>query len=223
MLLIDNKAFVIYSCLLSLFVSDHELIYTPLFPADRSARKSKPPKPLSLCLKSSNKIKNDVSQNEATSFTCNPCMTNSATRATFSETRATPSPHSSPLYKPLSHPHQFISLTHTHTHTSPLIRHRLIYQSSSKNGGAPTTTGPTKPGPTSCQGNHCSHCRWVLPNPLRFDPSCYSHCLDHSNPTVRDIQSDSCPCGHYSSAYFHGVLSFRWVRCCGTDGSVMDL
>ena len=28
MLLIDNKAFVIYSCLLSLLVSDHELIYT---------------------------------------------------------------------------------------------------------------------------------------------------------------------------------------------------
>jgi len=28
MLLIDNKAFVIYSCLLSLLVFDHELIYT---------------------------------------------------------------------------------------------------------------------------------------------------------------------------------------------------
>ena len=228
MLLIDNKAFVIYSCLLSLFVSDHELIYTPLFPADRSARKSKPPKPLSLCLKSSNKIKTTCPKTKPLRLHATPAWQTPQHVPPFLK-HVPLHLHTHLLFINLSLTHinsslsLSLSLSHTHTHTSPLIRHRLIYQSSSKNGGVPTTTGPTKPGPTSCQGNHGSHCRWVLPNPLRFDPSCYSHCLDHSNPTVRDIQSDSCPCGHYSSAYFHGVLSFRWVRCCGTDGSVMDL
>ena len=116
MLLIDNKAFVIYSCLLSLFVSDHELIYTPLFPADRSARKSKPPKPLSLCLKSSNKIKTTCPKTKPLRLHATPAWQTPQHVPPFLK-HVPLHLHTHLLFINLSLTHINSSLSHTHTHT----------------------------------------------------------------------------------------------------------
>ena len=123
MLLIDNKDFVIYSCLLSLFVSDHELIYTPLFPADRSARKSKPPKPLSLCLKSSNKIKTTCPKTKPLRLHATPAWQTPQHVPPFLK-HVPLHLHTHLLFINLSLTHinssLSLSLSHTHTHTLPL-------------------------------------------------------------------------------------------------------